>query len=66
MKKTSTGKATETTVKVHALIIPAVCTLLGILSLVKGRYMIGVPCIILGILVPLVTLVFMRKATIYN
>ena len=62
--KKSTGRATETTVKVHSLLIPVVCLLLGIISIVKTRYAIGIPCILLGIIVPLVSLVFMKKKSI--
>ena len=64
MKKKTTGRATETTVKIHSLLIPVVCILLGIISLAKGRLMIGIPCIMLGIIVPTVSLVFMRKTSI--
>ena len=63
-KQKSTGKATETTVKVHALVIPVVCILLGIISLTKGKLFIGIPCIVLGLIIPLIALVFMKKKSI--
>ena len=64
MNKKVTGKATETTVRVHSILIPSVCILLGIISLLKGRPMVGIPCILLGILIPIVSMVIMRKASI--
>lgn len=64
MNNKQTGRATEMTVKIHSLLIPVVCTLLGIISLTKGKYIIGIPCIILGILVPALSLVVMRKMSI--
>ena len=64
MKKKSTGRATETTVLVHSILIPAVCILLGIISLLKGRLFVGIPCIALGIIIPIISMVVMRKASI--
>ena len=62
--KKSTGQATETTVLVHSLLIPVVCILLGIISLTKGKLAIGIPCIALGIIVPIISLVVMKKKSI--
>ena len=64
MKKKMTGRATEKTILAHSILIPAVCIVLGIISLLKGRLFVGIPCILLGILIPLVSLVIMKKKSI--
>ncbi len=64
MKKKSIGRATETTVLIHSILIPSVCILLGIISLLKGRLFVGIPCISLGVLIPIISMVVMKKASI--
>ena len=62
--KTVSGKATQKTITVHSFVVLAVCILLGTLSLLKGSYLIGGGSIALGILVPIISLGVMRKASI--
>lgn len=64
MKKKTTGRATEKTVLVHSVLIPSVCVILGIISLLKGRLLVGIPCIALGILIPIISLIVMKKMSI--
>lgn len=64
MKKKTTGRATEKTILIHSILIPSVCIILGIISLIKGRMFVGLPCIALGIIIPLISLVAMRKMSI--
>ena len=64
MKKKTTGRATDKTVLIHSILIPAVCIILGIVSLIKGRLLVGIPCIVLGIIIPLISLVVMKKMSI--
>lgn len=58
------GTATQKVVKVHSIVILCVCILLGILSFFTGSKPIGITCIVMGILIPIISLLVMRKAAI--
>jgi len=58
--KTVTGKATDKTILVHTIAIVAVCVLMGIMSLLKGSYILGGLTIALSILIPVISLLLMR------
>ena len=51
---------------IHTAAVSIVCLLLGIINLFTARSMVGTTCIILGILVPLLMLVFLRNMSILN
>lgn len=49
---------------IHTAAVSMVCLLLGIINLFTARSMVGTTCIILGILIPLLMLVFLRDMPI--
>jgi len=58
------GKATQKVIRVHSIVILCVCILLGILSFFTGCKPIGAACVVMGILIPIISLVLMRNAAI--
>ena len=53
----------EKMIRTHALIVPIVCILFGLISFVRKTYVMGFITIGMGILIPLIALVFMRYAS---
>ena len=56
-------EVTEKTIRIHALLVPCVCILFGLISLVRKAYLMGACTIGMGLLIPLVALVFMKNSS---
>ncbi len=61
---TVTGKATDKTIRVHSLVISAVCILMGIMSLLKASYIVGAGSITMAVLIPLISLAAMKNIAV--
>ena len=56
-------EVTEKTIRIHALLVPGVCVLFGLISLVRKAYLMCACTIGMGILIPLIALIFMKNAS---
>lgn len=50
-------------IKTHALLVFAVCALFGAVSLVRGTILLGLCTVLMGLLIPVITLLFMRNCS---
>lgn len=59
--KNDNGRVTEKMVKTHAVLIFIICVLFGIISLVRQVWVIGILTVIIGFLIPFISLTLMKN-----